>query len=72
MATNYSSIDVKCPYYVNEDHTVINCQGVLKGSTVQKHVFKNKKLKEFHKIIYCNDITRYKRCKICTLIEKET
>ena len=71
MATNYASVDVKCPFYVNEDHTVIICQGVLAGSSAQKHVFKNKKLKESHKQSFCNDIRKYRNCAVCDLIESE-
>nr|DAX63403.1 MAG TPA: hypothetical protein [Caudoviricetes sp.] len=68
MSTNFESVHVKCPFYLNEDSLYISCQGVLEGSHIQKHLFKDKKAKDEHKKQFCNSLDCFKNCKICKLI----
>jgi len=70
LATSFKSVDVKCPFYVCEDYTVITCAGALEGSDAQKHTFKNKKLKEKHKQAFCNNINCYEYCRIFEMINE--
>lgn len=60
---NYSDKYVLCPFFHEEDHAKIRCEGFAKGNSIQVS-FENKELLKAHKRRYCytivEDVKGYK------------
>ena len=68
MATDYGSVDAKCPFYMTEDDRKIKCAGLEKGcNTVLE--FKGKKFKQDVKQRYCEG--DYEKCRLYQTLDKK-
>ena len=68
MSTDYSSADVKCPFYMTEDVMKIHCEGLEKGSKTVLE-FKNKRFKQMVKERYCEK--DYEKCKLYQTLDRK-
>ena len=42
MSTQYESVAVKCPYFLQLDERAIKCKGMARGSTIKYSMLSNK------------------------------
>lgn len=68
MATDYGSVDTKCPFYITEDAAKIKCEGVEKGSSTVLE-FRGKKFKNDVKQRYCEG--DYEKCKLYQMLDQK-
>lgn len=66
MPTDYSSVNVKCPFYLAEENNKIICEGMEKGSRTALE-FRGRQFKESVKERYCN--SNFEQCKLYHVID---
>lgn len=67
---NYSDKYVLCPFFREEDHAKIRCEGFAKGNSIQVS-FENKELLKAHKRRYCYTIAKHRQCPLYPVINKK-
>ena len=66
--TDWNSANVKCPFYISEGATRINCEGPCENSTFST-LFLNAENKKERQIKCCN--SDYQNCGIYKMLMKE-
>lgn len=69
MSTNWASVDVRCPFYRNNESTQVSCEGIWPGSTVTVTRFRSSKQTLEHMRRLC--MSRYTQCRLYSRIEEK-
>lgn len=67
MGTDWKSVNVKCPFYIDEDAASIKCEGMMPKSTLRQR-FRNVRDKDFTKMVHCEK--KYAQCPIYLMLMK--
>ena len=60
MATNWSDVYVKCPFFKSEKANDLSCENIISGGVSCRHRFATKREKTQHMERCC--FSRYKKC----------
>ena len=67
MSTQYESVAVKCPYFLQLDERAIKCKGRARGSTIKYSMLSNKQ-RDRYLDQYCKGIRACECCEIYKML----
>ena len=69
MSTQYESVAVKCPYFLQLDERAIKCKGMERGSTIKYSMLSNKQ-RDRYLDQYCKGIRACECCEIYKMLAR--